>query len=73
MRLESTIHNCGLPFSPFFLQARLLRDGAHPNTVRSGERQSAYGRFQRSARPVRHRRSACTDWDMPPRTASAAF
>lgn len=57
----------------FSWQARLLPFGAHPDTARSGERQTACGRSRRLTRPVHHRRSAYTNQDMPPRTASAAF
>ena len=61
------------PFQSNFWQARLLRDGVHPNTVRSGEWQTACGRSRRSGRPVRHRRPACTNRDALLRTVSAAF
>lgn len=47
----------------FLWQARLLPVGAHLNTARSDGRRTACGRSRRSDRPVRHRRSACTDWD----------
>lgn len=57
----------------FSWQARLLPVGARLNTARSDEQQSACGRSRRSAHPVHHRRSACTNQDMPLRTASAAF
>ena len=54
-------------------QACLLPVGARLNTARSDGQQSVCGRSQRSDRTVHHRRSACTNQDMPPRTASAAF
>lgn len=57
----------------FLWQARLLPVGAHLNTARSDGRRTACGRSRRSDRPVRHRRSACTDWDMPPHTVPAVF
>ena len=52
-------------------QVRLLLADARRNTARSGERQTACGQSQRSGRPARHRRSACTGWDTLPRTVSA--
>ena len=54
-------------------QVRLLRDGARLNTAQSNGQRIACGQSQRSDRPVRHRRSACTNRDALLRTVSAAF
>ena len=43
MRLESTIHNCGLPFSPFFLASSLA----------ACRRVSEYGEVRRTANRLR--------------------